>query len=152
MTMHLKGKQIKKRAAPLGLFLCIGLGLIGGAMYSFYNAKQFDALAIRTDGVVEELDFRRSSDGSGSYYPVIRWQMQDGQSYRFTGSFGTNPSAYKKGERVEVLYIPGDHDSARLGGIMGKWALPLMLGAMGIIFSIVAYVGLSSPGNKENTR
>jgi hypothetical protein len=64
-----------------------------------------------------------------SFRPVVRFTA-GGRPVTFEGSRGSSPPRHRPGDRVEVLYPPGDPGAARLASFSGRWELPLMLAAI----------------------
>jgi Protein of unknown function (DUF3592) len=120
------------------IFLTVGLGLLGGGVYSFVSTREFLGNAVSADGVVIDLEERWDSDDSSyTYYPRVRFATETGQPYEFTGDVGSSPAAFDVGEGVRVLFDPADPSSARIDSFMQLWFASMILGGMGLIFSIV---------------
>jgi hypothetical protein len=111
------------------LFLLIGIGLLGGAGYIFFNTSEFVSGARKAQGTVVGLK-------SGA--PEVRFQAQDGREIRFTSSVSSKPPAYSVGENVEVLYRPDRPEDAEVNAFMSLWLGVIILGALGSMFSLTA--------------
>ena len=83
-------------------FTVIGVGLLIGAFFAYKNTQDFLKDALTSKGTVIELVASRSSD-SATYRPLVKFKTQGGSVIDFTGSTGSNPPGYFKGEVVEVL-------------------------------------------------
>jgi uncharacterized protein DUF3592 len=125
------------------IFLVVGLGLLGGSVYSILSTRAFLANAISADGVVIGLEERWDSDDGGyTYYPRVRFQTEGGQFHEFTGDVGSSPPSFDIGETVEVLFDPAAPASARIDSFMQLWFVSLILGAIGVVFTAVGGSGL----------
>ncbi|MFJ4526665.1 DUF3592 domain-containing protein [Streptomyces sp. NPDC088810] len=125
-----------------GLFLVIGLILAG-------VSASFLADAERVRGTVVALEWRddhsevsrrkRVADGPVAY-PVVEFTAADGTRRTFRDSTGSNPPAYERGERVEVLYRADSPEDARINGFASLWLLPLIFGGIGLVFAGIGTV------------
>lgn len=138
----------KQSGFVIAIFALVGLGMLGGAAYSAYETVTFGKTAGRAQGAVTALNYKHSSDGGGTYYPVVQWRAPDGRSRSFEGSVGSSPAAYDTGETVEVLYAPDDYANARLGGL-SQWFLPVLLGVMGAMFAGLPLWSLGAPRREQ---
>lgn len=119
-----------------GIFLLVGLGMLGGAVYSFVTTWRFIGGAIAADGVVIALEERWSSaDGDSAYFPRVAFETQDRRRFEFTGDTGSQPAAFDVGEPVRVLFDPAQPEMARIDSFFQLWLLPLILGGLGTVFS-----------------
>ncbi|NEX23553.1 DUF3592 domain-containing protein [Thiorhodococcus mannitoliphagus] len=127
------------------LFGLIGIGLLVGAYVSFEHTRDFNARAMRAEGVVQELILSRSGSGtdrSTTYRPRVKFTTADGQRIDFVGKVGSNPPSYRPDERVTVLYLPDNPYRASISGFWQQWFLVVMLCGMGAIFTAVGILPL----------
>lgn len=118
------------------IFTLIGLGMLAGAFFSFQSTSSFLETAAAKTGVVTDLLYSRSSDSS-AYYPVVRFEDEQGRPVEFQSSSGSNPASYSRGEGVRVLFTPGDPSSARIDGFFELWGVTLIVGGLGMAFFLV---------------
>ncbi|MDE1886257.1 MAG: DUF3592 domain-containing protein [Xanthomonadaceae bacterium] len=118
------------------LFLIIDLGLLAGAGMLWRDHANFAAHAMRADGVVTDLIYRSSSKG-GSYVPAVQFSASDGRIVHITGSTGSNPAAYSRGEHVTILYPPNNPEGARIDSFSENWLGTLILGGIGLVFALI---------------
>ncbi|MEU6594486.1 DUF3592 domain-containing protein [Streptomyces sp. NPDC046881] len=138
--MQVRGRRARRwitfGAIAFGvLFLVIGL-ILAGMSASFLT----DAERVR--GTVVALEWRddhsgvshrkRAHDGPVAY-PVVEFTAADGTRQTFRDSTGSNPPAYERGERVEVLYRADSPEDARINGFASLWLLPLIFGGLGLL-------------------
>lgn len=133
---------------PAIVALALGLGLFAGAGYFARNARQLTTEGERAQGTVVGFQ-RRSSKGGSSEYPVIEFATAAGEVRRFTTS---GAGDYAKGERVEVLYHPGDPDSAKVDAFMELWLGTLALGGFGLLCLAAAIATFLFTGNRAKAR
>ncbi|TXS96022.1 DUF3592 domain-containing protein [Parahaliea maris] len=120
------------------IFGVTGLLMLAGATALFLNTRDFIATAAVTEGKVTELVRSRSSD-SDTYRPVVVFTTAAGRSVEFTSSSGSNPPSFHRGETVTVLYQPDTPEQARIGSFFSLWGLPMIVGGMGLVFSLVGW-------------
>ncbi len=124
----------------------IGALVLGGGLFSLHHTRTFLATAARATGEVIALEPRWSRRRRGGstchYYPVVQFQLPDGEWVRFTGQVGSTPPAYRVGQRVEVLYKPGQPRSARIRSFLELWFGPILFTGMGGLFLFIGGVSL----------
>lgn len=120
-------------------FALVGVGVLVGAGKSAHTAYQVSADGVIAQGEVVSLKLERSSGrrGGSTYHPVFRFTAQDGQVYRVKHSQGSNPPAWKKGEKVELIYLPDDPEKAVPNTFWGKYADPFILTIFGTAFIVM---------------
>lgn len=124
----------------IGIFLLVGIGFLSGAYFSYSSTASFISTALSTTGVVVENRFERSTSSkssSGVYYGYIKFNTAEGSSVTFRTSVGTNPPAFEVGESTKVYYDPKDPQSAQVNTFFQLWFLPILLGFIGFIFTII---------------
>lgn len=76
------------------------------------------------------------------YRPVIRFQGVDGAPIEFASSFASSSPRYVVGDKVDVLYVPGDSSRAEISSFFRQWGPSMTLAAIGVflcLFSGFAY-------------
>lgn len=122
------------------VFALVGVGALVGAGVTAHTAYQVSADGFIAQGEVVSLKRERSSGRRGSrtsYYPVFRFTAQDGREYRVKHNQGSNPPAWKKGEKVELIYLPDNPETAVPNTFWGKYAVPFFLAIFGTAFSVM---------------
>jgi hypothetical protein len=134
------------------LFLFIGLALLGGAVFLYQDTQAFIDRALTARGTVIDLARSASSSRTGSgtgssstWRPVVTFTDHEGRSVEFISSVGSNPPSHRKGDVVEVLYLPDDSQQARIKGFIDLWLFPLILLGIGSIFFLFG-LGFTVPG------
>ncbi|MBA4853104.1 DUF3592 domain-containing protein [Emticicia sp. BO119] len=126
-----------KRTDPLRyvilLFLLIGIGFLGGAIYTFISHRNFMESAVKTTGRVINLHSNRK----GSKAPVIEFSDANGQAHFYYHNVYTQPSAYDLGETIDLYFNPVNPEDATLGGFS---ALTAIFGFIGFIFTLISII------------
>lgn len=118
------------------VFCIIGSLLLVGAGFAAANSYSFKNSAIKVAGTVFELE-RQRSDDSFVYYPLVRFITSQGELVEFRSDVGSNPSAYHRGETVQLLYPADKPEHARINSFLSLWGLSAFLGAFGLIFMLI---------------
>ncbi len=133
------------------VFLMVGAGLLAGAFLFYRDTAGFLDTAVRADGTVIELAASRSSSGSTTYRPVVRFTASRGEAIEFTSSAGSNPPGYSEGDAVGVLYPAGSPRRARIDGFFSLWGAPLIFGGIGSVFFLIPF-GIIATGRMKARR
>ena len=121
-----------------GVFFVLGIGLLFGGVAWWRSNAAFAAHAASAEGTVSDLVWRRSSKGnSGTYVPVVDFSTADGRRIHVTGSGGSNPPAYARGEKVRVLYDAANPEHAQLDTFSERHLGPAILSGLGAVFALV---------------
>lgn len=118
------------------VFTLIGLGMLVGAYAIYSSTNSFIDRAVETEGEVVDLILSRSSD-SNAYYPVVVFRDTSGREVEFQSSTGSNPASYSRGERVSVLYESSSPEGARINSFFSLWGGAIIVGGLGLIFSLI---------------
>jgi hypothetical protein len=123
---------------PLGFLVC-GIGLLTSAGVYLSRTRVFLAKAKETTGEVVALKEVPPTDTgeSPTYRPVVLFQVGPRPPIRFESIAHSNPSQYKIGDSVPVLYDPESPYDARIRSFTSLWLLPLILGGLGLIFTAI---------------
>ena len=115
------------------VFALLGAVLLTGAGFAWSRARGFEERALEVEGeVVAMLDA-----GDFNTIPVVFFRSADGKVHRVRGSLATSPPRYRVGERVSILYDPGDPREVSVGG-PGERRFPAwLLGGLGLVFAAV---------------
>lgn len=72
-----------------------------------------------------------------TYRPVVTYVLPSGQRVKFKSLVHSNPPAYEVGEKVVVLYETTRPHEARIRSFDSLWLLAVILGGLGMVFSVV---------------
>lgn len=132
------------------LLVAVGLMLLGVQVRAF--EQEADAQRVHLVGQVSYLAERTSKSGSGyssSYAPHVRFTTPEGEEHGFTHWFSTSPPSYEVGERVAVVYDPGEPDTARIDSALSRYWKSLVVfvsgGCLLLIAVITVIVALRAP-------
>jgi len=107
-------------------FFIAAIGLGGLSVHLGQNMKAFLTDATHASGKVVRMESVRSSDSDGgtsySYYPVVSFVTPDAERTEFRDSVGSNPPAYQRGDKIDVLYDPADPQQAIIDRGIMNWA------------------------------
>jgi len=106
----------------------VGMGLMLAAIVTGLATHQFLGRAARAPGVVSRLN-------AGGSHPEIEFTMPSGGTISYPqGGF---IFGYEPGQRVQVLYAPGDPArTARVDAFGALWFMPLLLSVLGLALTI----------------
>ena len=130
--------------------LCFGIsafGLLGGAVWAYFNQQRKMESRVAAVGTVVELTTQVTASGRSSIIsPVVEFTAPSGEKVRFTSDFGSRPAGHKIGQSVNIRYDPVDPKKAEIESAMNIWLVPLILVFMGIIACCLAIVFLGIYG------
>ncbi len=128
-------KQISRSLLKGPLYLILfGFIFFGIGVGMSLNQKLIERYGVQTPGEVINLANRCDNDGC-TYFPVVRFELQNGRTMSFDSSFSSNPPAYDVGEKVTVIYPQDAPEKADIKG-GGK--------VLRIVFTIIGGVAISS--------
>lgn len=90
-------------------------------------------------GRVVRLVMRQDQNGQAFYYPVVAFNLPNGEPETVQLAEGSWPAAYTEGQAVIVAYDPAQANTARIksfSSTLELWILPLITGGLGIAFSL----------------
>lgn len=117
------------------VFLAFGLVFAGIGGWFFIDNAGLVASGSRAQGTVVSLDSRYDSDSGTTYRPIVEFTDASGTGHRFTGSVGSSPAAYSRGESVEVIYDPALPGQAIINSFTERLLFPLAFGGFGLLFA-----------------
>ncbi|MEN0053451.1 MAG: DUF3592 domain-containing protein [Mucilaginibacter sp.] len=124
--------------------LTIGLFIIVWGIGKINERRKLLRTGIRVEGVVFKLE-KRIGGGKNRmpiYYPVIRYVTQDKEWITKEYGSGTNPSVYKEGDMVKIIYDPADNGHFIIDGFLNRVSgfVLLAAGVLAIAGVIVYYI------------
>jgi hypothetical protein len=118
------------------VFAILGAGMLVGAGAMRANTRSFLAHASAAQGTVVALQSKRSSDGSTTYSPVVRFK-HGAQLIEFTSQTSSSPPGYHVGETVPVRYLETNPYDAKLDSYFSLWGGALIVGGLGAVFLLI---------------
>ena len=120
----------------------IGIGglalILTGVLYA--RLKAFLAKARPAYGTVTAIRTMTDDDGDAIYAPVVEFQTENGGPAIYKSSLYSRPCKYKVGDKVDILYNPDKPADAQIKGRKMNFLPMLVLGGLGMIFTIVGVV------------
>ena len=133
-------KSLRRVSMGLLSFCLLPLaGVIGTSVWVNRQGQWLSGLS-RTQGTVVEIRETTDSDGDTVYKPVLKYQDSTGESYRMSPLWTSNPSAYRVGETVDVLYEPNLPRKAVIDNWFEKWGLSVGLLVLCGIFLFLSLI------------
>ncbi len=115
---------------------------LGTGLYTWH----FTRVARPATGRVTEMRTARDKDsGNLSYAPSFQFQDESSQAHTVASSLYESPPAFQVGDRVPVLYLPANPQSARINTFSQMWLLPSLLGVLGSLSVAIGQIVLRWP-------
>jgi hypothetical protein len=110
-----------KRPDRVGPLFCLaGLVVLATALIPIRRLLELRS-GTRTEGTVLWLEMNTTSNNHNSRFPEVQFTAANGAVVRFLDRAGANPSPYKVGDRVTVLYQPGKQGTAMIDHGLSNW-------------------------------
>jgi hypothetical protein len=109
------------------------IGLLSVSAYLALSMERFLSTALHVQGTV--IDIKRDAR-DGRLYPVVAFKDHDGNEHLLESNVRRSAPAYRKNERVTVVYPRESPMEARVEKFTEMWLLPLVLALMGIAFGV----------------
>lgn len=126
---------------PIAILIGLAMGWFGWNQRA--DTVEFLADSVSTTGTVVELIYEEDSEGDETYYPVIEFSTQSGESLRHKSRGGSYPAPYDIGEGVEILYNPANPHEAQINSFTELWLFSYILlgiGALFVLFGVLGFV------------
>lgn len=131
------------------LFSITGIGMLIGSFLSYNSTHNFIKNSSSTIGTVTELRLHTSSSSSSSksstYYPIVKFKTQKGESAELESNVGSYPPSFRVGETVSVLYNPNNPAEAEINSFGQLWFTAIFLLGMGGLFAGIGLSLLAGP-------
>ncbi len=124
------------------------LALAGGAYFTGLNMLNITRNGISTSGKVVDLKSRYSSSSGGSgggytYYAVVNYTDNNGRSIRFEDNVGSSNPTYKRGDKVQILYLPDNTQGAIIDRGLMNWGLSGGLAIGSLLLLLMAFQSMA---------
>jgi hypothetical protein len=119
--------QLKNNRWVTSVLVLFAVLLVVGGVYQGARIARLEASGSRAPGEIIRLDEESRSDSS-SYYPIVRFSTGSNTSVEFRDDAGSNPPLYQPGDKVTVLYLPGNPQSTAIidRGLWWNWTIPVI--------------------------
>jgi hypothetical protein len=126
------------------IFVPVGVVMLLIAGWMLSRDPLFSGAGAAATGTV--VDLQRSTTGNGkvSYYPVVTYRDAEGAEHRFTGTIGSNPPGYRRGEEVAVRYDPAAPEEAVIDSWSARALGPGLTGGMGLLLLWMSWRAIRS--------
>lgn len=114
----------------------VSLLLAYGAIYFYQDARSFISKSVEVKGEVIRLIKHRD----GSYIPVVRYKDAVNKVNTFKSSSRSKPAAYRIGDEVLVLYVPGSSEKPRIKNFIAFWFFSVVMGGLSCVFMLASVV------------
>ena len=115
------------------VFFAAGIALLAIAGWMISRDPLFSGADMEARGEVVDLERSATGNGKVAYYPVVTFRDTAGAEHRFTGSIGSNPPDYARGDKVTVRYDPAAPDKAVIDSWSARLLGPGLVGGMGLM-------------------
>jgi hypothetical protein len=126
----------------------VGLVLQGTSAFLYLQTRQFLRTASTATGTVDDLIQEASEDSEGNwstyYYPLFQFRTSDGKDIQVRSKAGSNPSYFRIGQSVQVLYNPNDAQSAQINSFSQLWLGTVICFVLGDVFMLIGLFQLFS--------
>jgi hypothetical protein len=119
------------------IFLIAGAVNYVAAVLFFWRSYRRISTWVSVEGIVVDLESDDSADSVGSS-PVAQFATADEEQRTFTGDVAA--TWYRIGQKVEVIYCPGNPDRAAINDGTSMWGIALIGSAAGTVFWCLAFL------------
>lgn len=122
-----------RRPGHVGAIFCIASFVVFASALIPIRGLLHLRAGTRTEGTVLWLEVNNFNKPRHARFPEVQYTAADGETVRFLDRTGANPSPYKVGDKVTVLYQPGVKGTAMIDRGARNWepaAALLILGTL----------------------
>ena len=123
-------KQAQSYKTVVPILAAVAVLLLGIGVYQSMKISRLEAQGLRAPGQVVRMNSEHGSGSSGTtYYPVVRFRTAGNSTVEFKDSVGSNPPSHRTGDKVTVLYLPGDPQRQAIidRGFLLNWLIPAIV-------------------------
>ncbi len=125
--------------------IVIGVIFIIVGMYLVWKQNQISESGITTEGIIYDFETEYSTTtNSGSLTPVVRFLTEDKTWITEKTSIATLPGLFKKGETINVIYLPEDPKTFFIKDKRSLWGVYLFV-IIGGVFIVVGVLKILKP-------
>ncbi len=120
------------------ILLVLGTSLWIKGDYLVLHGKKANAIVTKN---IEKSGSYKGVNGT-LYYPVVKFKLENGESFVHEFNFGINPP-YEKGRQLKVIYDPDDLTNVRINSTFLLEMLPRLLvsiGLFGFVIGLLEYM------------
>ncbi|HMJ68890.1 MAG TPA: DUF3592 domain-containing protein [Cyclobacteriaceae bacterium] len=131
-----------------GIFSSIGLLLLVLAVWFGNKSYSFLEKAVPVPGIVK--DFTETKEYNKEerreytlFWPIVQYHYE-GRDYTWKSNVGSSSPSYDIGNQIPLLIDPAKPGDPEEDSFFSNWFLPLLLGAVGMVFAGVGIIVLRS--------
>ncbi|MGV7222625.1 MAG: DUF3592 domain-containing protein [Nitrospinales bacterium] len=151
----LSEQEIKERLAKhdktnikiMPVMLLIGLALLCGGIYLGNEQYKMEQVGVSAEGSVirfERVTNHSSEGNSFTYYPVVRFEDEQGNAVTFKSRVGSSHPTNEQGDIVSVIYNPQNPEKAMIDSGWWNWFPTIGCASASLLFlwiNIQTYIG-----------
>jgi hypothetical protein len=125
-------------------YLLVAIGIILYGCVQVAQTISFAEHAVHGQAAVADYHvYPPSGKDKHSYYePIMEYKDMSGKVWRkMTGTSNSSPE-YKIGQRLGIVYVPGDAGNARLDSFSGVWGTCIGIVALGCFAGVIGVIAL----------
>ncbi|MDH5723134.1 MAG: DUF3592 domain-containing protein [Alphaproteobacteria bacterium] len=141
IKMRLKSQAKAQRIVGY-ITILIAIGTCVGAYFAGEHMQKYMNEGVSIKGEVVDIESRydSSSEGSGyTYYAVVEFADHEGHPVRFRDSVGASTPMHKRGDIVDVIYLPDNPQKAIIDRGIMNWALSGGLWAVSVFMLYLTF-------------
>jgi Protein of unknown function (DUF3592) len=122
-----------RRPGRVGPLFCIaGVVVLATAYIPIHKLRELRS-GTRAEGTVLWLEMSQFNNNRHNKFPEVQFTAADGSTVRFLDHTGADPSPFRVGDRVTVLYQPGKQGTAMIDYGLRNWEPVVALLVLGTI-------------------
>jgi hypothetical protein len=115
----------------------LGLILLAVAAFSYMREVSFLKATENATGTVVDLYYSSSTNGGGSFCPVIDFNTKAGEPVRYYGNVCSQPPAYDIGDKIDVVYDPADIKHVAIDAFWSEYLGAIIFAGIGLPFFLL---------------
>lgn len=129
------------------IMLLLGLILAGVSGYLAFDAYQFQANAIHTQGKVTDLRFSRSDNASsGKWYTEVTFVDNKGKTNVFESSSNSNSYRNAFSDGIDILYLSDRPETAKVDDKARLYLPSMVFGGVSAVILFISFIGIRVTG------
>jgi len=125
------------------LFLALGIFIMAAAVYLVVSNYQFEQRSVIVQGKVIGYESYTDREDNGStttmHTPVFQYEYK-GETYNYKSKSSSAGQDYIIDEPIDIFVNPDDPADIIIDTLWGKWLLPILLGFMGAVFTMMGFL------------
>lgn len=118
-------------------FLLFSLVFIGVGSWLLNSNLKVAANGVETTGTVTDIKIKSNSDGGDSYFPIVQFTLEDGESYTHQLKQSSSSGAYRVGDPILLIYEKGNKETVRINSVFWLYGFPSIFIGAGVLFIVI---------------